>query len=234
MPRLVAALLRHGEYNQPRNVLSAFLPYPLNDAGELQARDAATAVLDLSRVHGWQIHRSIDTSQLLRAWQTGTILAQNLSAALHARFDVEAFEVLAERCVGSAANLTIEEIEEIVRMDSRLAAMPDGWRHDGRFRLPFPGAETMVESGERVAHHLDRRMRELAGQASQNTLKVFVGHGGSFRHAAALLGVLAEEQLPRVSMWHCRPLVFEFDVQRGWAHLTGDWKVRSARDARGD
>lgn len=92
----------------------------------------------------------------------------------------------------------------------------------------------MVESGERVARHLDRRMRELAGQVSQPTLKLFVGHGGSFRYAAAQLGVLAEEELPRMSMWHCRPLLLEFDVQRGWQHLMGDWKVRSAEDARAD
>jgi 2,3-bisphosphoglycerate-dependent phosphoglycerate mutase len=234
MPRLVAALLRHGEYQQPRHVLSAFLAYPLNDTGKSQARDAATAILDLSRQHGWQIHRCVDTSQLLRAWQTGTILARQLAAAQNAPVEVESFDALAERCVGSAANLTIERIEEIVRMDPRLEPMPDGWRHDGRFRLPFPGAETMVESGGRVAAHLDRRMRELAGQVGRDTLKLFVGHGGSFRYAAARLGVLSEEQVSRLSMWHCSPVFLEFDVQRGWSHLLGDWKVRSARDARAD
>ena len=44
MPRLIAALIRHGDYRQLPDTPSAHQPFPLTDLGEHQAREAAAAL----------------------------------------------------------------------------------------------------------------------------------------------------------------------------------------------
>jgi 2,3-bisphosphoglycerate-dependent phosphoglycerate mutase len=91
--------------------------------------------------------------------------------------------------------------------------------------LPLPGAESLLQAGERVAGHLSESMAALPPD-DHDRVKVFVGHGAAFRHAAYHLGVLAFEQLRQLSMFHCQPLMLEYLPDGSWRHVGGDWKVR--------
>ena len=65
-------------------------------------------------------------------------------------------------------------------------------------------------------------------RGKRDRVKLFVGHGAAFRHAAHHLGVLAFEQLRQLSMFHCQPVLIEYTPGGQWRHLGGDWKVRDA------
>ena len=227
MPRQICALIRHGDYQQLANTPSAHQPFPLTDAGALQAAEAAHMLQDILQTNAWALIPSIDSSNLLRAWQT----AQLIGEALHNEYVVQGFDQLAERCLGSAANLSIDQIEEILSMDSRFSKPPPDWKSNSYYRLPLQGAESLLEAGKRVAEHITRRMLELRNTHNKNTLKLFVGHGAAFRHAAFHLGVLELEQIPQLSMYHCRPIYLELLPDNHWRHLYGGWKIR-AKDSK--
>ena len=227
MPRLIAALVRHGIYDQPEDVPSAHLAHPLLPEGEVQARRAATELLDAVAREGWTLHEQIDSSTLLRAWQTASVIADTLRSA-GGRFDVCEFEALAERSLGSATNLTIAQIEDVLRLDPRVGPPPADWKSDSWFRLPLPGAESLMASGERVARHLNQRMDELGVGLGSDTIKIFVGHGGSIRHAAVHLKLIEEHKVRGLSVHHCRPLIWERADDGSWRHLSGDWKELTA------
>jgi 2,3-bisphosphoglycerate-dependent phosphoglycerate mutase len=163
---------------------------------------------------------------MLRGWQTAVELADALGRSSGA---IESFDALAERSVGSAANLSIRQIEAILRQDPRFPAPPSGWKSDSHYCLPLQGAESLMTAGQRVAAHLQERMEQLAGVVERDTLKLFVGHGAAFRHAAYHLGVLQFEQLARFSMFHGRPVYIECRVGEGWRHVAGEWKLRGEK-----
>lgn len=226
MPRMIAALLRHGEYHQLDNTPSAHQPFPLTDAGRRQARKAATDISREADRSGWALYPVIDASSLLRGWETAQLLSSAL-AELHGRpFTVRDFDALAERGLGCAANLTIAQIEAVVRADPRCPRLPDEWKSNSRFRLPLPGAESLLEAGERVAGHLDMRIRKLAADVNVDTVKVFVGHGAAFRHAAYVLGELAFDDIARLSMFHARPVFLLARGKAPWQRVAGEWKQR--------
>jgi broad specificity phosphatase PhoE len=219
--------MRHGRYAQPPGVPSAHLPHPLIEAGRADARLGAELVMKAAAMHGWQIHPVVDASSLLRAWETAHIAAECLSRAQQGvPFSVEEHAELVERGLGSAANLRVEEIEAIVCRDPRLSPLPPDWKADSSFRLPLLGAETLIEAGERVASHLERRLAVLPADAGPATVQLFVGHGAAFRHAAAALGVLPLRALQGLSMHHCRPVFLERLADGRWVHLAGRWKQR--------
>ena len=226
MPRLVAAFMRHGAYCQPADVPSAHLPHPLSPKGTRQAEAGAREVVDWATAAGLAVHTEIDASALLRAWQTAEICAAKMTAAGQPPFTVRPYTKLAERSLGSAANLTMDEIAAVIAADPRWAPLPPGWKRDSRFRLPLPGAESLIQSGRRVARHVTRRMRELEGAVRRDTVKLFVGHGGAFRHAACALGILQLDQAAGLSMHHCRPIFFEWEATTRWLHVGGEWKQR--------
>jgi broad specificity phosphatase PhoE len=227
MARLIAALIRHGDYAQLPNTPSAHQPFPLNAAGERQAREAAALLREACVRHGWQLEAGIDCSRMLRAWQTARIIAYELADLVPSGFTVKSFDALAERCVGAAANLSVTQIEEIMHRDPRFPDLPAGWKSDSYYRLPLQGAESLAEAGERVAAHLRLRLAGLAPAADMPCLKLFVGHGAAMRHAAWHLGVLQFEQVAQLSMYHGRPVFIECLADGGWRHAGGDWKVRS-------
>lgn len=227
MVHVIAALIRHGAYRQPAGVPSAHLPHPLSRRGEAQARAAAGRLAETAAAHGWRLSRTIDSSELLRAWQTAGLLAERLGR----EFRVVGFPALAERGLGSAANLTMARIEAVVAADPRLAPLPAGWKGDSLFRLPLPGAESLLEAGQRAARHIEARMRALARRARRDAVKLFVGHGGAFRHAAVVLGVLPLEAAGGLSMQHCRPVFLERLDEGRWRHVGGDWKRRRRGEA---
>jgi 2,3-bisphosphoglycerate-dependent phosphoglycerate mutase len=224
MARLIAALIRHGDYRQRPNTPSAHQPYPLNAEGEAQAARAAAAIGAEARAQGWRLIDPIDSSQLLRAWQTARIIGLALNADREP--PIEGFDALAERGLGSAANLNQDEIAAVLRDDPRYPEPPPNWKADSHYRLPLQGAESLLEAGERVAAHLQTRMQALRGQADGDSLKLFVGHGAAFRHAAYRLGVLRFEDIARLSMYHASPVYLELLADGSWQQVAGDWKLR--------
>ncbi|HVZ35862.1 MAG TPA: histidine phosphatase family protein, partial [Polyangiaceae bacterium] len=115
--------------------------------------------------------------------------------------------------------------------DPRFSAAPAGWKRDSAYRLPFQGAESLADAGARVAAHL----RAWGRAAPEATLKLMVGHGGAFRHAASALGALAPERVSQLSMDYCAPIYFECRLaSSGSAQLVqvgGSWRPRSSGSA---
>lgn len=227
MPRLIAALIRHGDYRQRPNTPSAHQPFPLTAEGESQARQAGVVLRNTLGANNWRISPSVDSSQLLRAWQTAQIITESLIDRFPSPPTVTGFDALAERSLGSAANLTIGEIEAVVREDPRFADLPVDWKSNSGFRLPLQGAESLLEAGERVLGHIELQMKMLSASGESDTLKLFIGHGAAFRHAAYHMGVLSYEQIARLSMYHAQPVFIEYLLRGKWQHISGDWKVRS-------
>jgi len=227
MPRLIAAIIRHGDYHQLADTPSALQPFPLTEKGFRQARDGARAVLHKLKEEGWALATTIDSSLQLRAWQTADSMIQEINRAMPAAYTLDSHAVLAERSVGSAANLTHQQIADVIRQDPRFDELPDNWKSDSYFRLPLQGAESMMEAGKRVAEHLGQRMESLRETITEDTLYLFVGHGASFRHAAYLLGILEFEDIARLSMYHARPVFLEMSQEGSWSHIDGEWKKRS-------
>jgi 2,3-bisphosphoglycerate-dependent phosphoglycerate mutase len=227
MARLIAALIRHGDYRLLPGTPSAHQPFPLTTEGEAQARQAGAALREMVASNGWTLSPSVDSSQLLRAWQTAQIITTELTDLFREPPKVTGFDELAERGLGSANNLTLGQIEAVIREDPRFSELPADWKSNSHFRLPLQGAESLLESGQRVAAHLNRRMLALAKSNENDTLQLFIGHGAAFRHAAYLLGVLSFEQIAQLSMYHAQPVYLEYMSGGRWQHIDGQWKVRS-------
>jgi 2,3-bisphosphoglycerate-dependent phosphoglycerate mutase len=171
---------------------------------------------------------------MLRAWQTARIIAFELADLVPSGFTVSSFDALAERCVGSAANLSVAQIQDIIHRDPRFSDLPDGWKSDSYFRLPLQGAESLVEAGERVAAHLRQGLSGLPVTADVARLKLFIGHGAAMRHAAWHLGVLEFQQVAQLSMYHGRPVCIECRADGSWCHAGGEWKIRAQHSAELD
>ena len=231
MARVIAALIRHGDYRQLPDTPSAHQPFPLTAAGEQQARAAVAGLQAGMAANGWELHPVIDSSRLLRGWQTARIIADDLAQPLPEPLRVEAFDELAERGLGSAANLDTRRIEQILVDDPRFEPPPPDWKSSSRYRLPLQGAESLMDAGERVARHLVARMSALVSNVTQDTLKLFVGHGAAFRHAAHHLGLLTFEQIAQLSMYHVQPVYLEYFPDGTWRHVAGEWKVRAVSEA---
>jgi len=236
MAKIIAALIRHGDYHQLDNTPSAWQPFPLNEAGKRHALLAAENIRDTLLRYNWLIHPECDSSQLLRAWQTAEIICNALQDKTFSKglgqlvgIKTDSFSALAERSVGSAANLSIRRIEEIIDNDPRFESLPQDWKSNSHFCLPLQGAESLMDSGKRVAEHLLKRMSDLQQSATQPTLKLFVGHGAAFRHAAYHLGILQFAEIAQLSMFHGKPVYIELSDDGSWTHLTGEWKVRGKK-----
>lgn len=227
MPRLIAAIIRHGDYHQLADTPSALQPFPLTEKGVQQAREGARAILHKLKEEGWVLAATIDTSLQLRAWQTADCMIQEIKRVFPAAYALGGHAALAERSVGSAANLTHQQIADVIRQDPRFAELIDDWKSDSYFRLPLQGAESMMEAGKRVAEHLGERMKSLRETIKEDTLYLFVGHGASFRHAAYLLGILEFEDIARLSMYHAQPVFLEVSPEGRWSHIAGEWKIRT-------
>jgi broad specificity phosphatase PhoE len=231
------AVLRHGNYGQPDGVPSAHLPYPLNETGIAQAQSGARELLAFCKAHDYQLSSELDVSELLRAWQTGHEIQQVLENLTQDQFTLKSYAALAERSVGSVANLSIKEIEHLLDIDPRYQKPDPGWKSNSWYKLPFLGAESLMESGVRVSSHLQHCANALAEHDknhSQKKLKVVVGHGASIRHAALSLGLLVSDDIPNYSMYHARPIIFNRDSNGQWQHWSGEWKIRATKDQVSD
>ncbi len=222
------AFVRHGDYAQLPATPSAHQPFALHEQGIKQAQQQADEFAVMMQNEQWQMASVIDSSHMLRAWQTADIFQQALQASFP-RLQISSFDALAERSVGSVANLNVEQIESIIASDPRYSALPQGWKSDSHFQLPFQGAESLLQAGERVAAHLKQRMMGLE-RTNQTQVKLVVGHGASFRHAAFHLGILDFDMIAKLSMYHAQPLLFEYFDDGTWQHIAGDWKIRQAKN----
>lgn len=234
MARAIAALIRHGDYHQLANTPSAHQPFPLNKKGEAEAEAAIEIIRSEMSAQGWRLSSEIHTSRLLRAWQTSQIIAAGFTDVGEQAPQLIENSALAERCVGSAANLTVNEIAQIVEQDPRFDALPENWKSSSHFCLPLQGAESLMDAGNRVAGYLSSVMGNLVNLIEQDTLQLFVGHGAAFRHAAHQLGVLSFEQIAQLSMYHAQPVFIERLANGQWQHIAGNWKVRSSSSAYTD
>lgn len=227
-PKIILAFVRHGEYLQKQKTPSAFQPFDLSEQGKKQSQATAKIIDDFAKTHQLQIHSAIHSSNLLRAWQTAKIIKQNMSTQAH----VETSSQINERSVGAVANLTVSEIEQLLDVDPRFECPDFNWKSDSYYCLPFDGAESLMQSGERLANFILKEFVELKNTVQHDTLKIIVGHGASFRHAAFLLGVIDFEDIAKYSMYHAKPLFFEFNKfnnqhKDSFVKIHGEWKIRA-------
>ncbi|MEP0233121.1 histidine phosphatase family protein [Roseibium sp.] len=225
MTRRLAILVRHGDYEQRPETPSALQPFPLTEKGKSQAHAAGVEIAALCKTGNWKLSPVISCSRQLRAWQTAETLAQSLKSELNLPAVVEESEGLAERSVGALANLTIEEIEAVIAADPRHKPLPYGWKSRSDYKLPFQGAESLQEAGQRVTDYLVSQMT-LLQESAATVAKIFVGHGASFRHAAHRLGVIEFDDIAQLSMHHARPIVLEANDKMSWRQVHGEWKNR--------
>ncbi len=224
-------LVRHGEYAQPAGVPSAHLPHPLTERGREQARAGAAELWSWAADRGVSLDPVLHASPLLRAWETARLIADELARRGLADVGVDCFDALTERCLGSAANLSVREIEAIIAADPRFEPLPPGWKGTSDFRLPLPGAESLNDAGRRVAEHLRRLTAGSSFEPSRPRLKIVVSHGGALRHGAAELGLLRREDLDALSMFHVKPVIYQADGT-SWRLVHGRWKQRAVTGDR--
>lgn len=220
------ALIRHGAYHQRAETPSALQPHPLTHDGVAQARACADMVRDLQAAHGLELHHVAYSSCQLRAWQT----ARETTTMLRAHgpgFDIVQTEALSERSLGSAANMTVAEVEAALDRDPRFEAPPEGWKSNSTYCLPLQGAESLMMAGARVAGFLSRLARD---PVTAGKLTLTFGHGAAYRHAAHLLGVMTRQEIVAHSMYYARPLLLCYNEDGTWSHCGGAWKRRSSTE----
>lgn len=215
MRERIAILVRHGDYHQLEDTPSAHQPFPLNKNGYEQAVFGAARIAELVQSQDWTLNEDIHSSNLLRGWQTAHIIQEELGLK-----SVSGFDVLAERGLGSAANLTITQIENVLKSDHRFETPPPNWKSNSHYRLPLQGAESLMDAGRRVAQHI----------SGINGVQLIIGHGAAFRHAAHVLGVLSFDDIAKLSMYHVHPVVIQEQQDGTWKKIAGDWKVREPKE----
>lgn len=224
---MIAVFIRHADYHQLKGVPSAHQPFALNSAGMLKSAEGAEVLLDTLKNKKWHCHPQIHSSHMLRAWQTADIIRQHIDE----KMEIFEFDALAERSVGCLANFSVKQIDEIIEADPRISDIPRDWKRNSHFRLPFQGAESLIMAGQRVAGHIQQRMRYLEVTENNPQLaQLFVGHGAAFRHAAFELGVLSLDEVPQYSMYHAKPVFLEYKNGQ-FKHVAGDWKKRTDIEA---
>lgn len=221
--RAYFAFLRHGDYAQRPATPSARQPFALTRKGVEQARLGLATLIRQLDMFAMAPAPQIHASRQLRAWQTAHELMAGLRGQGYEIDGIVEDSRLAERGLGSAANLTISEIESVLAADPRFGPPPPGWKSDSDYCLPLEGAESLSQAGQRVASYLQEVIRP-------GVLTVFVGHGASFRHACQHLGLLRPEEVARFSMYHAEPLLFCHEGRDSWRHLAGEWKIRAPKE----
>ncbi|MDV7338234.1 histidine phosphatase family protein [Terasakiella sp. A23] len=220
------AFIRHGDYHQMSGAPSAYQPFGLTEDAKIQVAESLDILEEIVVEQGFVLNPVIDSSTLLRAWQTAEIYRENLDGVKR----VNSFDCLAERGVGAVANLTTDAIEQILEDDPRFEAPPENWKSNSHYRLPFIGAESLMEAGARVAKHVRDTLRKQTVKEGEKQLKLFVGHGAAFRHAAHHLGVLSFDEIAKLSMYHSSPVVFELNKLGKYHHVAGNWKIRTPKE----
>ena len=221
--RRVAAFIRHGDFNRPPNTASAHSPRALSPLGRSQAEAAVAPIAALCEEHRLTIDKRIEASQLLRAWETANVLATGLASETGVRHHVIQRDELIERGLGSAANLTFDAIAELLSKDKRLGPLPKGWRRMPEFRLPLPGAESLMQAGSRVAARVAASIDAIPDDDPADIARLFVAHSGCLRHAAVALGAIDVRHVAELSMGFLGCVLLEKKPNGEWVHLAGEF-----------
>ena len=219
------ALIRHGAYEQLSQVPSALQPFPLTAEGAEEVRRQARLFAEWLKETGHTIEPVVASSTLLRAFQTAEIYIDELKDFFTSPPSIQSTFDLCERSVGAVANLTIEEIERVLSLDPRFDVPPKDWKSDSYYCLPFDGAESLNQAGERVAKQITA-WQEKAGES----IKLFIGHGAAFRHAACHLNAIQFNDIKKLSMFYGHPVVLEFVENQAPRQIFGNWKQRQIQD----
>ena len=222
----VAIFIRHGDYQQLPDTPSAHQPFALNSDGQRQAAACVPLLRDMLQKHNWQLLPVIHSSNLLRGWQTARIIAEGFAEIEK----VQGFDELAERGLGSAANLSVRQIEKVLAEDPRFELPPSDWKSNSHYCLPLQGAESLMMAGERIAAHVQQSMDSVKAENDKTPALLFVGHGAAFRHAAHIMGVLEFEEIKKLSMYHATPVALQQQADGSYQHVAGEWKVRDSRE----
>jgi len=222
--RRIAAFVRHGHFARPEGTASAHSLFPLSPKGRGQARAAVDAILDFAEEFGLDVDARLEASQLLRAWETAKVIAEELESRTGRSFHVLQRNDLIERGIGSAANMRFEDIEALLAEDPRIAPLPKGWRRRPEFRLPVQGAESLMQAGARVAARVSASMNSIPADDSRDVMRLFVAHSGCLRHAAVTLGALDVRKVPGLSMGFAQTVLIEKMPNGEWVHLAGQFE----------
>jgi len=222
----VAIFIRHGDYHQLPDTPSAHQPFALNSDGQQQAAACIALLRDMLKKNNWQLYPVIHSSNLLRGWQTASLIAEGFEQVEK----VEGFDALAERGLGSAANLSVSQIEKILDDDPRFETPPSDWKSNSHYCLPLQGAESLMMAGERIAAHVRQSIDGIDNESDNTLALLFVGHGAAFRHAAHKLGVLEFEQIKKLSMYHAKPVALQKQPDGCYQFIAGEWKVRDSQE----
>lgn len=222
--RRIAAFVRHGHFARPEGTASAHSLFPLTQTGREQARDAVDAVLDFADEFNLEVDARLESSQLLRAWETAKIIVEGLESQTSRSFHVLQRNELIERGIGSAANMRFDDIEAILAKDPRIAPLPKGWRRLPEFRLPVQGAESLMQAGSRVASRIAASMNSIPNDDSRDVMRLFVAHSGCLRHAAVVLGAIDVRKVPGLSMGFAQTVLIEKMPNGEWIHLAGQFE----------
>jgi len=222
-------LIRHGAYHQPKGVPSALLPHPLTSEGQEHAKAGAKELLDISQKENLSLHPTIFSSTSLRAWETASLIKSVLEKETKTQFEIQTADDLCERSVGPMANLTVEEIESVLEKDPRFEVPASGWKSTPDYRLPYPGAESLMMAGNRVANFIKGTLQKMK---TQNELVLFVGHGASFRFASHHLGLWDVETARAHSMFYGKPVPLKWnqEILTQFTPYQDNWKKRLAHD----
>lgn len=222
--RRVAALVRHGDFARPEDTASAHSILPLSEKGRAQATAAARPLAELCAEHRLTIDKRIEASSLLRAWQTANQLAEALAPETGQDYHVIQRDEMLERGLGSAANLTFDAIRSYLAADPRIGALPENWRRQPEFRLPVPGAESLMDAGKRTAARIEASVASLRPEDPTDLVRVFVAHSGCLRHAAVVLGALDVRVVAERSMDFLDAVLLERQPDGRWMQLAGDFR----------
>ncbi len=224
--RRVAAFVRHGHFDRPENVASAHSLFPLSRRGREQARQAADPILELCQEMGLELDPRIESSQLLRAWETANLIAESLTMRTGKRFHVLQRDELVERGLGSCANMTFDAIRAMLSDDPRLGTLPENWRRMPEFRLPVQGAESLMQAGARTATRVATSLDSIPAEDSRDLMRLFVAHSGCLRHAAVQLGAVDVRVVSGLSMDFTQAVFVEKVPNGDWVHIAGQFKKR--------
>ena len=224
--RRIAAFVRHGHFDRPDDLASAHSLFPLSAKGREQARRAAGPILELCREIGLELDPRIESSQLLRAWQTANLVAEALTERTAKRFHVLQRDELIERGLGSCANMSFDQIRAMLACDPRLGPLPRGWRRMPEFRLPVQGAESLMQAGARTATRVAASIDSIPAEDPRDLLRLFVAHSGCLRHAAVQLGALDVRTVAGLSMDFTQAVLIEKLPNGDWVHIAGQFKKR--------
>ncbi|MFT2112199.1 histidine phosphatase family protein [Marinomonas sp. 2405UD68-3] len=221
----IIAMIRHGAYQQRKEVPSALQPFALTEEGKQEVVLAANSFAKQLIENDWQLNPIIHSSNQLRAWQTADIYRQELAGFFLEDPRHVTHNDLSERSVGCMANLTITEIESVLDADPRFDSPKEGWKSDSYYCLPLQGAESLMMAGERVSNYLTQHTTDN-NMTKKQSISLFFGHGASFRHAAFHLNIITLSDIKKFSMHHAQPVMIQKQHDGTWRHVAGEWKIR--------